>query len=284
MGTTAPPTPTTQLHLRELAPECRAWVAGAQRLADERRHTESTLAHLCASALREGTSLSKALDRAAREALLERTEVALAAQPTASEESYVSRGLYQLLDALVKRDPPVSAADVVEALAGHEELAAWWTEAQIDVPALLAKLRAPAGQDGEAASPPAFHPHVYLRALAFDLDRRMRPETDDLARRGEEQVERLYGALDRELGGRGTAEVARVRDDLGVEVKLRDTTLLLEWSPASAVLSFRAVATRRGELTIERYRWNGATFVGERGGDLLTAIRAILIAAAEPSR
>jgi ATP-dependent Clp protease ATP-binding subunit ClpB len=95
----APDSPTT-LSLARYTPEAKAWVAGAQALADERRHAEVEPLHLLVRGLQREAGVQEVFRRAVRNLLeLEAAaERALAALPLGRESAYLSTAMLDLLE------------------------------------------------------------------------------------------------------------------------------------------------------------------------------------------
>ncbi|HMJ10375.1 MAG TPA: Clp protease N-terminal domain-containing protein, partial [Polyangiaceae bacterium] len=113
----------TTLSLDRYAPDAKALVAGAQTLADERRHVEVQPLHLLARALERDPGVLEVLRRANVNTMevLAAGERALAALPTSNEPAYLSSAMLDLLEraqreAERERSPHVSVADLLNAL------------------------------------------------------------------------------------------------------------------------------------------------------------------------
>lgn len=117
-----PEAPST-LSLERYAAEAKALVAGAQTLADERRHAEVEPLHLLARVLERDARARDALSRAGTNVaeLAAAVERALSTRPRASEPSFLSDAMLDLLeraerDARRERSPEVRVDDVLNAL------------------------------------------------------------------------------------------------------------------------------------------------------------------------
>ncbi|HEY6562366.1 MAG TPA: AAA family ATPase [Polyangiaceae bacterium] len=90
----------TTLSLDRYAPEAKALVAGAQALADERRHAEVQPLHLLARALERDPGVAEVLRRANVNTVevLAASERALAALPSSNEPAYLSSAMLDLLE------------------------------------------------------------------------------------------------------------------------------------------------------------------------------------------
>src|SRR5687767_14648082 len=113
----------TTLSLDRYAPDAKSLVAGAQTLADERRHAEVQPLHLLARALDRDPGVLEVLRRANVNTveLLAAGERALAALPSSTEPAYLSAAMLDLLEraqreAERERAPQVSVAHLLNAL------------------------------------------------------------------------------------------------------------------------------------------------------------------------
>jgi ATP-dependent Clp protease ATP-binding subunit ClpC len=88
------------LSLERYAPDAKALVAGAQALADERKHAEVQPLHLLARALERERGVRAVLDRAGTNTLelVAAAERSLAALPRSSEPAYLSDAMLDLLE------------------------------------------------------------------------------------------------------------------------------------------------------------------------------------------
>jgi ATP-dependent Clp protease ATP-binding subunit ClpA len=117
-----PEAPST-LSLERYAAEAKALVAGAQTLADERRHAEVEPVHLLARMLERDARVRDVLGRAGANVteLSGAVERALGARPRADEPSFLSDAMLDLLeraerDARRERSAEVRVEDVLNAL------------------------------------------------------------------------------------------------------------------------------------------------------------------------
>jgi ATP-dependent Clp protease ATP-binding subunit ClpC len=117
-----PEAPST-LSLERYAAEAKALVAGAQTLADERKHAEVEPLHLLARMLEHDARARDAMSRAGTNVveLSQAVERALATRTRADEPSFLSDAMLDLLeraerDARRERSPEVRVEDVLNAL------------------------------------------------------------------------------------------------------------------------------------------------------------------------
>jgi ATP-dependent Clp protease ATP-binding subunit ClpC len=117
------PTAPSTLSLERYAAEAKALVAGAQTLADERRHAEVEPLHLLARMLERDPRLREVMGRAGVNVieLAAAVERALDARPRANEPSFLSDAMLDLLeraerDARRERASEVRVEDVLNAL------------------------------------------------------------------------------------------------------------------------------------------------------------------------
>jgi ATP-dependent Clp protease ATP-binding subunit ClpB len=94
-----PEAPST-LSLERYAAEAKAVVAGAQALADERRHAEVEPLHLLARVLERDAHARDAMGRAGANVveLVAAVERALAGRPRSTESSFLSDSMLDLLE------------------------------------------------------------------------------------------------------------------------------------------------------------------------------------------
>jgi ATP-dependent Clp protease ATP-binding subunit ClpC len=117
-----PEAPST-LSLERYAAEAKALIAGAQTLADERKHAEVEPLHLLARMLEHDARVRDAMGRAGTNVveLSQAVERALVTRPRADEPSVLSDAMLDLLeraerDARRERSPEVRVEDVLNAL------------------------------------------------------------------------------------------------------------------------------------------------------------------------
>jgi ATP-dependent Clp protease ATP-binding subunit ClpB len=96
----AKPEATTTLGLERFAPEAKALVAGAQALADERKHAEVQPLHFLARGLERDTAVLEVFRRAASNSveLVAAVERSLAALPKSNEPAYLAPSMLDLLE------------------------------------------------------------------------------------------------------------------------------------------------------------------------------------------
>src|SRR5688572_8331913 len=96
----AKPEATTTLGLERFAPEAKALVAGAQALADERKHAEVQPLHFLARALERDPGVLEVFRRAASNSveLAAAVERSLASLPKSKEPAYLAPAMLDLLE------------------------------------------------------------------------------------------------------------------------------------------------------------------------------------------
>jgi ATP-dependent Clp protease ATP-binding subunit ClpC len=295
--------PLTTLSLDRYQPFARSLVAGAQALADERKHPEVQPLHLLSRALERGRSTRGVFERAIAsvldfEAAVER---ALAALPQSKERSYLSDAMLDLLsraerDATQERAPRVAAAHLLNALsqeirgAAGEILSAFGV-----VPGALRRHAALLDEKAEAAGEaPGTTPE--LTRLLLDAPHARDPV---VARDGE--VRRLVTILERRhkshpllVGDVGVGKRAIVRalarriEDGDVPSRLRGARLVeLELGALSAGVRLRGELDERLRKLVSSLGVRGGAeqilvivgieqLVGQSAGSLADVLRAAL--------
>lgn len=192
--------PTT-LSLARYAADAKAWVSGAQALADERRHAEVEPLHLLARGLEREPGVQEVFRRAVRDLLeLEAAaERALAALPLGRESAYLSTAMLDLLEraereASRERAPHVAVQHVLSALSQEvrgpagEVLGAFGVAPGTLRPHFGALRSAPRASAASAAN---------ARAFTVDLVERVRRSPADPVIGRVSEVRRLLTILER---------------------------------------------------------------------------------------
>src|SRR5690554_2252284 len=140
---------TTTLKLTQFEPEAKAWIVGAQALADQKQHVMLEPLHLLAHVVAVEPGVGRVLRAAGLELgpLRERLDARLAALPTGRDAAYLSEGTLDLLRRAERTAEQAGAQRVrreeLLAALGHETRGALgdvWRGLRLDVGRLRGSL------------------------------------------------------------------------------------------------------------------------------------------------